>query len=428
MADIVGSEAAETLTGTSGDDTITAFGGNDRIFANQAGLESINAGDGNDGIYFGRWFTRDDQIDGGAGIDTLAIRGIYDAQYYFTPTTLTNVEVLLLASKQNTTWGDIDDPSFGHAYYHIVVRPEMLNSGRTLTIISGSPAEGVPGLQEDEPFKLFGWWVREGQFRVYAGLGQDELIGGSGNDGFFFETGGYTKYDIISGEGGTDTVALRGDYDGAADDGADYALDLGNFGAPAVEVLALLSSHTNQFGGAIRPEGFDYDIIWGPATNGLDVNAAGLLADETVRFDGRPTEWGNFRIFSGASDDVLYGGGGADMIHGALGADTIDGSDGADTYVYRSIAESTAASRDTVTLGDGDRIDLTYIDAIAGTPGNDGFTFVGAAAFSGTAGELRAAQAGDGWIVEGDVDGDGVGDLMIAVISADPIVVADFLL
>jgi hypothetical protein len=76
----------------------------------------------------------------------------------------------------------------------------------------------------------------------------------------------------------------------------------------------------------------------------------------------------------------------------------------------------------------GDSIDLSRIDAITGGT-DDPFHFVGAAAFSHSAGELRAFQQSPGhWQVEGDVDGDGNADLVIAVATDHALSAADFVL
>jgi hypothetical protein len=76
----------------------------------------------------------------------------------------------------------------------------------------------------------------------------------------------------------------------------------------------------------------------------------------------------------------------------------------------------------------GDIINLGNIDAIAGG-GDDAFSFIGGAAFSNVAGQLRSTDNGNGtYTVEGDVDGDGVADFAILVTSAAPLGAGDFVL
>ena len=80
-------------------------------------------------------------------------------------------------------------------------------------------------------------------------------------------------------------------------------------------------------------------------------------------------------------------------------------------------------------LGEGDRIDLSFIDANGNDgDGNQAFDFIGDAAFANLAGQLRAVQSGTIWIVEADVNGDGTADLVINAVSADPLVAGDFIL
>ncbi|HYD13849.1 MAG TPA: M10 family metallopeptidase [Allosphingosinicella sp.] len=72
-----------------------------------------------------------------------------------------------------------------------------------------------------------------------------------------------------------------------------------------------------------------------------------------------------------------------------------------------------------------DRIDLSAIDAVRGTEANDAFSWIGAAAFTNVAGQLRAVAVGGQVRIEGDTDGNGFADLII-VASAPAILAGDF--
>ena len=76
--------------------------------------------------------------------------------------------------------------------------------------------------------------------------------------------------------------------------------------------------------------------------------------------------------------------------------------------------------------GQADKIDLSDIDAVTGGADN-AFTWIGAAAFSGIAGQLRSFSSGGSHFVAGDVNGDGVADFTIqtniAIIQTDVIFV-----
>jgi hypothetical protein len=76
----------------------------------------------------------------------------------------------------------------------------------------------------------------------------------------------------------------------------------------------------------------------------------------------------------------------------------------------------------------GDRIDLSHIDAIAGTASNDKFTFIGTGAFTDHAGELRATAVGANTLVASDVTGDGKADFEILLIGQHTLHHTDFVL
>ena len=64
------------------------------------------------------------------------------------------------------------------------------------------------------------------------------------------------------------------------------------------------------------------------------------------------------------------------------------------------------------------------MDADTGRPGDQGFAFLGGAAFSGDAGELRFA----GGVLAGDVDGDRAADFEIALLGVGRLGAGDILL
>ena len=136
-------------------------------------------------------------------------------------------------------------------------------------------------------------------------------------------------------------------------------------------------------------------------------------------------------LWGAAGDDRLEGGTGNDRLIGGTGADTLIGGSGADRFIFHDAADSRPEAPDRITdfsRSQRDRIDLDGMDANALAAGDQDFAFIGTAAFSGTAGQLRFAQADGNTIAMGDVDGDAVADFAIQVTGLVNLSASDFLL
>ncbi|MBR0557767.1 calcium-binding protein [Ciceribacter sp. L1K23] len=127
---------------------------------------------------------------------------------------------------------------------------------------------------------------------------------------------------------------------------------------------------------------------------------------------------GNDILTGGAGADKLSGGAGNDTLSGGAGADDLYGGAGKDTFVFKALSDSTttASGRDTIfdfSRADGDKIDLSQIDANSKVAGNNAFAFIGAKAFTGKGGEVRVEKMASDTYIYADVNGDKKADFAI---------------
>ena len=163
----------------------------------------------------------------------------------------------------------------------------------------------------------------------------------------------------------------------------------------------------------------------------LWISANQLIVGETLVFDGSAETDGSYVVYGGEGADILAGGDGGDELWDRGGADTLTGGGGNDSFVYGSAAHSAPGAEDEITdFTFGDLIGLAAIDANSLSGGDQAFTFISGAAFSNTAGELRATLQSGSWLVEGDTNGDGSADfsLLVTLADADPFTAGDFIL
>jgi Ca2+-binding RTX toxin-like protein len=126
--------------------------------------------------------------------------------------------------------------------------------------------------------------------------------------------------------------------------------------------------------------------------------------------------------------DSLDGGAGDDWLIGGAGRDVLTGGTGADVFLFTALGDgAVGTNRDVITdfaRGEGDRIDLSWIDAITRLPGDQAFAFIGGASFTRVAGQLRFA----GGVLQADVNGDARADMEVAILGTSTLLATDFIL
>ena len=244
---------------------------------------------------------------------------------------------------------------------------------------------------------------------TYVGTGfsllntADLVIGGGGQDRFFVST-------LLSGYAGGKgddfftSHGFRNDFNGGA----------------GRDTISYQFRHEASVS-SVANSGVTIDLAAGRvATGSINEerlfsieNATGSLNNDVIGgTDGANT------LLGLAGSDQIFGFGGKDVINGGLGQDLLAGGGGADRFVFSKSAHSTNAAPDHIadfSHGEGDLIDLRAVHATQ---------FIGSAAFSGHAGDVRFS----GGVVQVDIDGDGTSDMAIVMENVASMVAGDFLM
>lgn len=407
-----GNDADNSLRGGAGADTLTGLAGNDTLDGG-TGADSLVGGAGND------TYIVDDPDDvilelPGQGVDTVHVR----ADSYTLGAEVENLVYIGLGAFAGTgndlansiTGGTGDDTLDGGAGADTLVGgggDDVLAGGAgsdvyvidagsaTITELAGEGTDVVRTALS--AFTL----AAEVENLVYTGTtnftgtGNDSdnmLVGGDGND----TLEGGAGNDTLNGGVGADSMT-----GGTGDD--TYIVD--NAGDVVTEATG---------------EGTD-TVRVGLGTYTLAANVENLVYTGSGTFRGTGNDLAN-AITGGAGPDTLSGGG---------GADTLTGGTGADLFVLSDATQSAPAAPDTIadfSAVGGDRIDLSGMDANSTTAADDAFTFLGAAAFSNIAGQLRIQAVGADLQLQGDINGDGAADFTIILTAVTTLAVTDIVL
>jgi Ca2+-binding RTX toxin-like protein len=252
----------------------------------------------------------------------------------------------------------------------------------------------------------------------YAGAGADTLNGNGGNDILY----GEGDHDILNGGSGNDTMAGGlGNDTYFVDTVGDSVVEANGEGID--QVYTSLSNYT--LGAYVENLTFTGSgAFHGVGSGTFNIMIAGSGDDTLEGLSGADQLYGN------AGDDVLIGGTGEDTLIGGAGADVLTGGYEGDIFQFNDGDCGLGAGADRITdfVQIVERIDLRGMDADTVTAGDQAFSFIGGAAFSGAAGELRFEFDGTDTWVQGDVNGDAVADFAIVLSGGYPMVAGDFLL
>lgn len=319
------------------------------------------------------------------------------------------------------------------------------------TLVGSNFADQLSGAAGDDEL-----WGHAGADQLEGGAGNDIMRGGDDNDEYYVDSALDQVIETVSG--GTDDriisfnvnvnlanhanveiltlgggLALNGTGNALANIlSGNSAANTLNGGLGADDMSGLLGNDTyfvDNLGDIVREAAGSangtQDTVLSMVNFRLDTTTTArgvehLVAQGTsnVTFVGSSTyniitgNTGNNYLAGYGGNDTISGGVGNDTVFGGDGKDTLTGGAGNDNFLFSFVADSggTQPRRDVITdfsqvSGNNDWIDLALTDANGALSGNQAFTFIGTAAFTGAAGELRYFQdvANNRTIIEGNV-------------------------
>jgi Ca2+-binding RTX toxin-like protein len=306
---------------------------------------------------------------------------------------------------------------------------DILKAGHSSSTLSGGAGDDILRASQGNQADIFDGGVGfDMVLYTNAHVVVDLQLGtglGGAQDDFFISIEGLT------GGGLNDSLT------GNAADNIFYGLDDNDTlsGRDGADILSGGTGADQLDGGAGSDIASYYTGILGVAVNLTTGTASGgdAQGDTLTSIEGLSgSNLANDSLAGNAGANTLRGWGGDDALTGAGGKDTLIGGAGADRFIYGSTADSVVGVNADVIAdfnhSQGDRIDLSVIDANTGAAGNQAFSFIGTAAYTGVAGQLRYHSDGAVTTIAGDVNGDGVSDFHIQLTGAIGLVAGDFVL
>ena len=319
--------------------TITGSGASESISLG-IGLYSISMGGGADGVTIDGKSRVTDTIDGGAGSDTLTIRGDY---VDLSGAAISNIEAINVSSRslamtedQWTTFGGVVSLITGAKTSFTLA----LEEASTITLAPDSAYQGLSGSVDGD--RLIGNNLdnvlagnsgndtlegKAGDDRLVAGAGVDALRGDDGDD-ILDVTGKTVVSDSLSGGEGIDTLVVGGvqDLTAASLSGIEVLSGDGDV-TLTLSQLSLFSQVQGvsvQLSGDFSGFAIPNDLIM---SSGASISLPGVDA-ELMQAVGIIGSAGDDIITGGPGNDTIFGGRGRDVLSGGAGDDTLFGGKG----------------------------------------------------------------------------------------------------
>ncbi|MFE0753922.1 calcium-binding protein [Inquilinus sp. NPDC058860] len=465
---LIGTDDVDEIYGFAGDDSLQGGDGNDTL-GGDSGADTLSGGAGIDTAGYSGSSTGVTVTLGGSGSggdaqgDTIAedIENLRGSDYADILTGNAEANILRGSTGNDVLRGEAgDDVLFGYLGADAFFGGDGIDTvdysdtdipyitGATVTIGgtgSGFYADGDTIADDIE--NLIGTEYED----VFVGNAGANTLRSGGDD------------DVLNGNGGADTLDggagfdLVSYYNSAQGVTVNLAVGTGSGGTAEGDTLISVeavygSSHADTLTGGDGDDVFrggagadDLDggagtdvASYADSTVGVTVNLATGTGSSGTAFGDTLVSIEN--IHGSGHADTLTGSAAANIITGARGKDLLTGGDGADRFVFAgsrfashpfdSAVGRTNADRITdFSHVQGDRIDLSAINADSGEGGGNGsFTFIGTAVYTGVAGQLRYALSGSDAVIGGDVDGDGVSDFNIVLSNVGSLQASDFVL
>ncbi|RON96786.1 hypothetical protein BK674_24915 [Pseudomonas moraviensis] len=454
---LTGNGDDNTLNGGAGADTLIGGGGNDSYVVDNVGdvviergplaseidsvytyidytlgdnLENLNLvgsalnGTGNSLNNILRGTDGNNILDGGAGADVM-IGGAGDDTYI-----VDNVGDVITEAFR---WDGIDTvrASVNYALSEYV---------ENLTLTGGN---NIYAIGNDQNNVLTG---NDADNQLVGGAGIDTMIGGKGNDAYDVDQ--VNELDLVQelANEGTDLLVIQ-----FSTSARTKVIDLNQASLLNIEDVALVGAGGfTVYGNALNNTltgnsddntlngGAGADTLIGGAGNDSYVidNVGDVVIEQSTSNSGFDSVYSYVDYKLGANlealnlvgsavsatgnslNNILRGNAGNNILDGGAGADVLFGDSGADTFVFRAVNEmGIGANRDVISDFNslqGDKIDLTKFDANLLSAGVNGFSFIGAADFTG-AGQLRFVDH----VLSGNVSGNAGADFEIQLVGVN---------